>query len=168
MPSAKADLQLAADAHRAPPWCVANFAGMEKQAMRTLKLFTVGLAALTTLLVCSAAWSGGGHRGHHRHHHHHGHGSTLSLGFAFGGPLWYPGPVFPSYTYPYPYSYPYAYSPPIIVPPAPRVYIEREDRVAQESSPGYWYYCRESDTYYPYVKECAQPWERVLAQPRNP
>ena len=132
--------------------------------MRTLKLFTVGLAALTTLLVSSAAWSDGGRRGHHRHHHHHGHGSRLHLGFVFGGPLWYPGPVFPSYTYPYPY----AYSPPIVVQPAPRIYIEREDRVARESSPGYWYYCRESDTYYPYVKECAQPWERVPAQPWNP
>src|SRR5690606_16777606 len=94
---------------------------------------------------------------HHHHHfrHHHHHGSRLHLGFVFGGPLWYPAPV---------YSYPY-YAPAIVVPPAPRVYIERDDKVAQESAPGYWYYCRESDTYYPYVKECAGPWERVPAQP---
>ena len=137
--------------------------------MRSLRFFAVGLAALLTLLVSSAAWSDGGRRGHYRHHGHgHGHSSTLSLGFAFGGPLWYPGPVFSSYAYPYAYPYPYAYSPPIVVSPAPRVYIEREERVARESSPGYWYYCRESETYYPYVKECAQPWERVPAQPRNP
>jgi hypothetical protein len=131
--------------------------------MRTLRLFTVGLAALTTLLVSSAAWSDGGRRGHRGHYNnYHGHGSSLHLGFVFGAPLWYPAPVYPAY------SYPYAYSPPIVVAPAPRVYIEREDQVARESAPGYWYYCRESDTYYPYVKECAQPWERVPAQPRNP
>ena len=130
-----------------------------------LKQFAVGLATLSLLLASAAAWSGG-YRGHYGHHH--SHGSHLSLGFVFGGPLWYPGPV---YSYPYPYAsypYPYAYEPAIVVPPAPRVYIERDDRTAQESAPGYWYYCRESNTYYPYVKECAQPWERVPAQPRNP
>ncbi|MGH8665232.1 MAG: hypothetical protein ACREUX_13305, partial [Burkholderiales bacterium] len=122
--------------------------------MRSLRLFAVGLAALATLLTSAAAWSDGGRRGHHHRHHHHSHGSRLHLGFVFGGPLWYPGPAFP-YSYPYPYAYPSA----IVVPPTPRVYIERADRVAQESAPGYWYFCRESNTYYPYVKECAQPWE---------
>ncbi|MPZ46621.1 MAG: hypothetical protein GEV05_25200 [Betaproteobacteria bacterium] len=132
--------------------------------MRSLRLFAVGLAALAILLTSAAAWSDGGRRGHHRHHHH-SHGSRLQLGFVFGGPLWYPGPVFP---YSYSYPYPYGYAPAIVVPPAPRVYIERDERVAQESAPGYWYYCRESNTYYPYVKECGQPWQRVPAQPRNP
>jgi hypothetical protein len=123
-----------------------------------LKQFSIGLATLSLLLASAAACSGG-YRGHY---HHHG-GSHLSLGFVFGGPLWYPGPVFS-----YPYPYPYEYAPAIVVPPAPRVYIERDDRIAQESAPGYWYYCRDLNTYYPYVKECAQPWERVPAQPRNP
>jgi hypothetical protein len=126
-------------------------------------MLAVAVAALAAALASTAAWSSGGHRGYHGHHH--GHGSRVHLGFVFGGPLWYPGPVYP---YPYSYSYPYAYSPAIVVPPAPRVYIEREDRVARESSdPGYWYYCRESNTYYPYVKECAGPWERVPARPES-
>jgi hypothetical protein len=129
--------------------------------MRSLRLFAAGFAVLAMLSVSSAAWSDGGRRGHH----HHSHGSSVRFGFVFGGPLWYPGSL---YSYPYSYPYPYAYPPTVIVPSEPRVYIERDDRVAQQNSPGYWYYCRESNTYYPYVKECAEPWERVPAQPRNP
>jgi hypothetical protein len=132
--------------------------------MRSLKLFALVLVALATASVSTAAWSDGGRRWNHGHHYH-SHGSRLHLGFVFGGPLWYPGPA---YSYPYPYAYPYAYPPAVVVPQAPRVYIERDDRVAQERAPGYWYYCRESNTYYPYVKECSEPWERVPAQPRNP
>ena len=128
--------------------------------MRSYKLVACALGALALLATSTAAWSNG--RGHYGgHYHHHSHGSRVHLGFVFGAPLWYPAPV-------YPYPYAYAYPPAVIVPPAPRVYIERDERVAQESSPGYWYYCRDSNTYYPYVKECASPWERVPAQPQNP
>ncbi len=123
--------------------------------MRSFKVSVIVLAALATVLVSSAALARGGHR-HHHHHRHHSH-SGLSLGFVFGGPLWYPAPA---------YSYPYAYPPAVVVNPAPRLYIERDDpAIARESSPGYWYYCRESNVYYPYVKECAGSWERVPAQP---
>lgn len=115
--------------------------------MRSFKVFVIVLAALASGLVSSAALARGGHHSH----------SGLSLGFVFGGPLWYPAPA---------YSYPYPYPPAVVVNPAPRAYIERDDRaIARESSPGYWYYCRESNVYYPYVKECAGPWERVPAQP---
>lgn len=128
--------------------------------MRSLRMLVVAAAAAAIALISTAAWSDGGRRGFH--HHHYTHGSRLHLGFVFGGPLWYPAPV-----YPYPYYY-YPYPPAIVVPPAPRVYIERDDRVAQESrEPGYWYYCRESNAYYPYVKECAGPWERVPARPES-
>lgn len=130
--------------------------------MRSSKHFLIGLVALTAVLASASAWPHGG-RGYYRHGYWYG--PRVDLGFVAGAPLWYPGPVF---SYPYPYPYPYAYPPAIVVPPAPRVYIERDARVTQESAPGYWYYCRESNTYYPYVKECGQPWERVPAQPRNP
>ncbi len=30
---------------------------------------------------------------------------------------------------------------------------------------GTWYYCAESKTYYPYVKECPGGWQRVTPQP---
>ena len=123
--------------------------------MRSFKVGVIVLAALASGLASSAALARGGHR-----HHHHSH-SGLSLGFVFGAPLWYPAPA---YSYPYPYAYP----PAVVVNPAPRVYVEREDlAIARESSTGYWYYCRESNLYYPYAKECSAPWERVPAQPQQ-
>ena len=109
----------------------------------------------------------GGHRyhgGHHGGHHHH---SRWSVGFAFGG--WYPYSYWPGYyaypAYPayYPAYYPYAY-PAAVGYSSPPVYIERDREVAAGDSP-YWYYCRDSDTYYPYVKQCSGSWERVPAQP---
>ena len=126
--------------------------------MRLWRLVGGALCAIALAATSTAAWSDG--RRHHHRHHHHVHGSRLHLGFVFGGPLWYPVPAYPYYVYPYP--------PAVVIPPAPRVYIERDDRVAQESSTGYWYYCRDTNTYYPYVKECASPWERVPAQPQSP
>jgi hypothetical protein len=102
-------------------------------------------------------------------HHHHSHGSRVHFGLTLGAPLWYPAP---SYYYdPYPgYSYP-AYPPAVVVRPAPQVYIERGDQSALEQAPAptqYWYYCRDSDAYYPYVKECPRPWERVPTRPATP
>jgi hypothetical protein len=117
--------------------------------MHTSKICGAALLALALLAVSASAWSHGGWRHGHRH-------SGVSLGFVFGAPLWYP----PLYAYP-------PAAPAVVVPPAPRVYIEREPAVVlRESNPGYWYYCRESNTYYPYVKECAGPWERVPARPQ--
>jgi hypothetical protein len=127
--------------------------------MRSVRTFIIVLVAVASGIVSSAALARGGH--HRYHHHSH---SGLSLGFVFGGPLWYPAPA-----YSYPYSYPYAYPPAVVVNPAPRVYVERDEEVlARTSSPGYWYYCRESNVYYPYVRECAGPWERVPARPQTP
>ncbi len=104
-----------------------------------------------------------GHSGGHSHGHSHSH---WSLGLSFGAPFWY-GPAYYPYYYPYPYPYPYYYPPAVVVTPEPRVYVERDDRPSDsgQSSP-WWYYCRESDMYYPYVKECAGQWERVPAQPQ--
>jgi hypothetical protein len=116
----------------------------------------------------------------HRHYHGHG-GGRVQFGITLGAPLFYPGPTYHPYRYAHPYAYPYpyaypAYPPTVIVPSPPRVYVQREDLpaaadtassaqgVPSQSSP-YWYYCRTSDTYYPYVRECAQPWERLPARP---
>jgi hypothetical protein len=103
-----------------------------------------------------------------RQYRGHSH-SSVHLGFVFSSPLWY-GPYYP-YAYPYyPYSYdPYPYYPPaVVVPQAPQVYIERENAdVAREASSPYWYYCRESNLYYPYARECAGQWEQVPAKPQS-
>lgn len=117
----------------------------------------IGLA-ICALTLATLATTAGADRGH-RHHHH---GSRVHFGITLGAPLWYPGP----YYYPYPV---YSYPAPVIVQPAPRVYVERDDAAfLQDSAPAaspYWYYCRDTNTYYPYVRECASPWERVPARP---
>jgi hypothetical protein len=118
------------------------------------------------LLLALAALSGsalahGGHRG----------GPRVSFGFHFGVPLYspwypayYPAPYYSPYYSPYsPYYYPVA--PVVVQPPAPPVYVERSDVVPEGS--GTWYFCRESNSYYPYVKQCPGGWTRVPAQPSN-
>ena len=88
----------------------------------------------------------------------HGGKARVHLGFHFGVPLhswhWYPGPA---------YYYPPA--PVYVSPPAPPVYVERSDVVPE--GPGTWYFCRESNSYYPYVKQCPGGWTRVPARPSN-
>jgi hypothetical protein len=116
--------------------------------------------ALCVALFSGAAWADRGRYHNRGHSHSHGH---ASFGFYFGGPLWYPGPAY------YPYSYPYYPAPAVVVPPAPRVYIERDDQpltAAPSPSSPYWYYCRESEMYYPYARECSIGWERVPARPQ--
>jgi hypothetical protein len=88
-----------------------------------------------------------------------------------------PWPLFYPYGYAYgPYDYyPYAYYPPAVVTQqvAPTVYVQQDtsDPVQQPntaSSPAAsndWYYCRNPQGYYPYVRSCANGWERVPAQP---
>ncbi len=112
-----------------------------------------------------------------RVHHHHG-GARFGVGVGVGvavGSLFWPGYYYSRPYYYDPYYSPY-YSPfPIVVAPSqPQTYIERGDAVpapapaANQSQQGYWYYCAESRTYYPYVKQCAGPWQRVAPQPPPP
>jgi hypothetical protein len=69
----------------------------------------------------------------------------------------------------YPWYYPpYYYYPPVVAAPAvPPTYIEQGGAQAApaQQSQGSWYYCTESKTYYPYVKECPGGWQRVTPQP---
>ena len=102
-------------------------------------------------------------RGRHHYHHHRG----ASVGFFFA-----PAPVF------YPYYYPRYYHPPAVLLPAPSsspVYIEQSQSAAPAgpSSPAqvsaaYWYFCRDTQTYYPYVQQCASPWQQVVPQNTPP
>jgi hypothetical protein len=90
------------------------------------------------------------------------------FGFYFGGPGWgYPGP----YYYPYYAPAPYYYPPPVVYQQAPQ-YVERPATAAAppadsapQASDNDWYFCRDTQTYYPYVKQCASPWERVPSRP---
>jgi hypothetical protein len=89
----------------------------------------------------------GGHGGGHVH-----------FGVVIGAPF-YPWYYPPSYYYP-PYYYP-------SMPATPQTYIERGDSQAApgQQQQSYWYYCTESKTYYPYVKDCPGGWQRVVPQP---
>jgi len=86
--------------------------------------------------------------------------ARVAVGLNFGFPGWYA----PYYYHPAPVYY-YPPAPVYVQPPAPSAYVERSD-VAPEG-PGTWYFCRESNTYYPYVKQCPGGWSRVPAQPSN-
>ena len=128
------------------------------------------IAMLTAVALCAvvSASDADARRGrHHGHHHHHrGH-----VG------IWFGAPIIPFY---YPrYYYAPAYYPPTVVIPAPSsppVYIEQNPPAAPQSAPApaqgsgsYWYYCRDSQTYYPYVQQCASPWQQVVpnSDPRS-
>jgi hypothetical protein len=60
----------------------------------------------------------------------------------------------------------YYYPPVVAVPAAPPVYVEQESASAvPEPQPNYWYYCPESQAYYPYVKDCQGGWQAVSPRP---
>jgi hypothetical protein len=82
-------------------------------------------------------------------------------GWGWGYPYYYP--YYYSYPY-YGYGNPYYYPPAVSAPSEPQEYIERSDEYSSEPS-DFWYYCRESKAYYPYVKKCPGGWQKVPAQP---
>lgn len=114
--------------------------------MKPSKLLIALLAVATAMAVANTGWAHGGSR-------HHGH---ASVGVFVGAPLW-------------PWYYPYRpyYYPPVVavpVPPAPApVYIEQQAEVPAAQS--YWYYCNSSRTYYPYVQQCSEGWQKVMPRP---
>ena len=80
-----------------------------------------------------------------------------------------PWPWFYPYSY-YPYGYyPYAgYPAAVVTQEAPTVYMEQGAPAQQSATPaasGDWYYCRNPEGYYPYVRSCTGGWQRVPAQP---
>ncbi|MCM0082837.1 hypothetical protein L4X63_14675 [Geomonas sp. Red32] len=102
---------------------------------------------------------GGGFRGGGYHH-----GGHFGGGVFIGGP-WFWDPFFYPF-YPY-YAYPYYSSPSVIIQQQqPQEYIMQPS--APEQPQGYWYYCKESNGYYPYVKRCPGGWMRVAPTPATP
>ena len=135
--------------------------------MKAAKATLFSLVVLLGVAVTADAFAngrrhyGGHHRGvHHGGHHHHG-GVRFGFGLFVGAPAF---GYYPSYYYP-PYP-PYYYPQTVVVPTAPPVYVEQGQVPAPaQAQPGYWYYCRESNAYYPYVEQCAGQWERVPPRP---
>lgn len=108
---------------------------------------------------------GGGYYGHGYYGHGYGYGG---IGVTIG-PYWAPWGYPGSY-----YGSPY-YSPVVIEQAGPQIYIEQQENQLLQSSPAvapvpapqtnYWYYCRASKGYYPYVKDCPGGWQKVSPQP---
>jgi hypothetical protein len=110
----------------------------------------------------------GGYHGHNSYHGYggyHGHGGHdgghvgigVYLGPGWWGPAWW-GP------YPYTPYYPYPPAPIVIQQPSNEIYVQQAPQ-ADETS--YWYYCRESQGYYPDVQRCPGGWLKVVP-PGNP
>jgi hypothetical protein len=142
-------------------------------AVATIALSGLGAAISFAADARGYRGHGGVHGGVHSGVHRHGGARVgVYLGFPLYAPFYYPGAYYP----PYPY---YPYPPAGYVPPAaPPVYVERRDALpleeelpqaapgaAQSAPAAYWYFCPDSNTYYPYVKECPSEWLRVVPQP---
>jgi hypothetical protein len=111
-----------------------------------------GVCLVLALLVSMTSSLVMAHGGHYR-----GHG-----GYGFG---FYSGFPWPFY---YPFYPPYYTYPPAIVtvPAPPQVYIQRDSRQTAPQRPAnYWYYCRDPDGYYPYVRQCPGGWQQVAPLP---
>lgn len=102
----------------------------------------------------------------------HGH-SRFSFGLGYYGPGFYSGYGYGGYGfnrygfggYGYPYYPPlYTYPPAVMVPNTPPVYIQQEIQPTP-SQTNYWYYCKNPDGYYPYVKDCPGGWLPVSPIP---
>lgn len=107
--------------------------------------------------------------------HHGGVRFGVNIGIPLFGPGFYPSPYYPypAYAYPAPpYAYPapaYSYPAPAYSYPGapPATYMEQGYPQAAPApvQPQDWYYCPNSKSYYPYVRECPSGWQRVPSQP---
>lgn len=100
----------------------------------------------------------GGPRGHFGHGGHFRGNIWIGPGWGWWDPFYYP-------YYPYPYPYPYYSSPTVVVPEESPEYIAP---APQPEESGYWYYCKDSKGYYPYVKSCPSGWMKVVPSPLPP
>ncbi len=129
-------------------------------------LFLVVAVAVTVILVSAGTVIAGGGHWHRGGHWHGGWGwgwPYYGFGFATGPFLSYPYYYYPYYQYysyyPYYPYYPYTYAP--TYRPSQRV-IVRDRKPAMDT---WYYYCRKSDAYYPYVRRCPDGWEKLPAVP---
>lgn len=98
-----------------------------------------------------------------------GVGAASYYGYAYGSPYYYGG--YPYYGYGG-YGYGNVYPPVTVTGPASApTYVEQAPaasapaQAAASSANAYWYYCAQSQGYYPYVRECPGGWQPVAPQP---
>lgn len=136
------------------------------------------LPATAAVLLAAASLPVHAGGGHGRHGHSHARvGVYIGAPVVIGG--WWGWPHYARPAYPYYYPYPPA---PVVVREVVReplvFYDERGNPVpsaqpqarpapspqASASAPT-WFYCADSQSYYPYVETCASPWQRVAPHP---
>jgi hypothetical protein len=118
--------------------------------MKTTARIIIGLIVLLLLGSMNAS-SAEARRGGHG-----GHGPRVGVGFWIG-PGWGWPYYYPSYYYPY-------------YPPEQTIVIQQQPEgfaqpLPQEEQPLYWYYCKDPQGYYPYVKKCPNGWMKVVPTP---
>jgi hypothetical protein len=107
--------------------------------------------------------------------HGHGHGWRGFYGGIYIDPWFYPWDYYPwGVTYPGVYAYG-ADPDAVVMPPPPQTYIQPgpdqqyapAEAPPSQSQSSDWYYCRNPEGYYPYVKSCSTDWQRVPSRPAN-
>ena len=117
----------------------------------TLGAAVLALGAITSVPVL-AGHHGGRHAGGTHGSGHYHNAPSARLGIFAAVPIWY-------------YLPPLGFAPVRVAPSGPQIYIERSLVQSEAGLPaGYWYYCAEAETYYPYVKECPGTSQPVAPQ----
>ena len=111
--------------------------------MKKLTRCLVLIFALLMAFTSPVQAHGGGHGG--------GWGPVLGLGL-FGLGVW-------ELSQPH-YGQYYTYPAPVIRQPAREIYVQPSPPLPANT--GYWYYCRNPEGYYPYVKRCPDGWLKVI------
>ena len=119
------------------------------------KILCIVIAAMTLILAGSSPGDAfrGGHGGRGGHF-----GVDVLVGPGWWGPGWW-GPYYPYY----PYN-PYYSNPPVVIEQQPSTYIQQ---APQDETQSYWYFCKNPEGYYPYVKKCPKGWLKVIP-PQTP
>jgi hypothetical protein len=137
---------------------------------------TVCVALATIAFILMNFTSGLADRGRYGGHGGYGVRGGYSVYGGHGGYGWHGGvgitvapgwwgsyyPYYPYYPPYYPY-YQYYQEPPIVIQQQPDVYIQPVPQ--EEQQPVYWYFCKDPQGYYPYVKQCPKGWRKVVPTP---
>ncbi len=131
-------------------------------------LVAVLILLVAGLMVSESAMARGGRGGHGGGH---SYGARIGVGIALGAPIYGLGYYSAPY-YSYPYAYPaYAYPAPAYAYPgpamAPAQYVQQGAPQAAPAPQQDWFFCPNSNAYYPYVRECPSGWQRVPSQPQR-